>query len=139
MTTSDFHCEYKMNAPFTGCKATISVEQSGTNEPVMRYSMDESTNGYHKEGSLTISKDIIKEVRSLVDRHLVALKSTMIPGLVTDTADESFTVSIDGRFHSFKSENIAKMTNDDAVEEAWVLLIKYLPADVKEDSKLIFK
>lgn len=136
--TSDFECEYKLNSPLTGCKAIVKVKRKGTDVPVMTYDLSENTADYHKKGELEISKDIVKEVRSLVDRNLVAIRNNLVPGIVTDTSDKSFRVTIDGRFHSFKSENFEKMTKDSAVEEAWSIMVKYIPDDVKQGSKLLF-
>lgn len=135
---SEFKCEYKMNAPMTGCKAAITVKKPGEDAPVLEYDFKETSTGYQKQGSLTVSDSIVKDVRDLVNRHLVSLKTNMVPGMVTDTSDESFKVTIDGRCHIYKKESIAKMTNDDTVEDAWKLLMKYLPPEVKEGSKLIF-
>jgi len=136
---TDFKCEYKMNAPMTGCKASIVVERAGADSLVMKYKFSELNTGYQQEGEIGVPEDLKKEVRSLVNRHLVSLKVNMVPGLVTDTSDESFKVTIDGSCHIFKTENIANMTNDSTVEEAWDLLIKYLPEGTTEGSKLIFR
>ncbi|MBE6523988.1 MAG: hypothetical protein E7Z65_03835 [Thermoplasmata archaeon] len=136
--TSDFECEYKMNSPLTGCKAIVKVRRKGTDAPVMTFDLSENTSGYLKQGEMEISKDIVKEVRGLVDRNLVAIRNNLVPGIVTDTSDKTFKVTIDGRAHSFKSENIEKMTKDNAVEEAWGILVKYIPDEVKQGSKLIF-
>lgn len=136
--TSDFECEYKMNSPLTGCKVIIKVKRKGADAPVMTYDLTENTAGYHKQGELEIDKGIVKEVRGLVDRNLVAIRNNLVPGIVTDTSDKTFKVTIDGRCHSFKSENFEKLTKDNAVEEAWSILVKYIPDDVKQGLKLIF-
>ncbi|MBO4357831.1 MAG: hypothetical protein J5813_06685 [Candidatus Methanomethylophilaceae archaeon] len=136
--TSDFSCEYKMHAPMTGCDVHITVVRKGTDAPVMKYELKEKTDGYQKSGEITVSEQIVKDVDDLVNRNLVALKSNLVPGIVTDTSDKSFKVEIHGRSHSYKSENIAKMTKDSAVEEAWTIMAKYIPAEVKQGSRLIF-
>jgi len=135
---SDFKCKYSMNAPLTGCKVKIVIKKDGEDPPVMKYELTEKTRDFYKEGEATISDDIVKDVRDLVNRNLVAIRSSLVPGVVTDTSDKAFDVKIDGRVHSFHSENIAAMTKDKAVEEAWVLMVKYLPDEAKEGSKLIF-
>ena len=136
--TSDFDCEYKMHAPMTGCDVDIKVIRKGTDAPVMKYNLSEKTNGNQKSGEITVSDQIVKDVNDLVNRNLVAIRGNLVPGIVTDTSDKSFNVNIDGRCHSFKSENIAKMTKDNAVEEAWAIMVKYIPDDVKQGFKLIF-
>ena len=133
---TEFECEYKMNAPMAGCKASITVERDSSDALVMKYYLYET--GREREGQVTVSEDLVDEVRDLVNRHLVSLKVNMVPGLVTDTADESFKVTINGSCHIFKSENIVNMTNDATVEEAWDILIKYLPEGISEGFELIF-
>ena len=134
----EFYCKYKMNSPMTGCKASIVVKRNEEDALIIKYKFSEVENDYKEDGQAPVSEDIIKEVRDLVNRHMVSLKVNMVPGSITDTADESFEVDIDGRCHIFKSENLVNMTNDATVEEAWVLLIKYLPEGVGKESKIIF-
>lgn len=135
---TEFECEYKMNAPMTGCKASITVERDSSDALVMKYYFYEMESGKEKEGRVNVPEELVDEVRDLVNRHIVSLKVNMVPGLVTDTADESFKVTIGDSCHIFKSENIANMTNDSTVEEAWSILIKYLPEGTSEGLELIF-
>jgi len=136
--SSDFRCKYSMNATLTGIKVEITVEKSGSEAPVFNYHLEERTNGYEKTGTMTVSDDIIGKVTDLVNSHLVAIKTNLVPSSLLDTSDKSFVVRIDGREHSFKSENFAKQSNDDAVDQAWKILSDYLPAEVREGAKLIF-
>jgi hypothetical protein len=136
---TEFECEYKMNAPMTGCKASITVERDSSDALIMKYYFYEMDSGKEKEGQVKVSEDLVDDIRDLVNRHLVSLKVNIVPGLVTDTADESFKVTIGDSCHIFKSENIANMTNDSTVEEAWDILIKYLPEGTSEGLELIFR
>ena len=114
----EFYCKYKMNSPMTGCKASIVVKRNEEDALIIKYKFSEVENDYKEDGQAPVSEDIIKEVRDLVNRHMVSLKVNMVPGSITDTADESFEVDIDGRCHIFKSENLVNMTNDATVEDA---------------------
>lgn len=127
-----------MNAPMTGCKASITVKRDSSDALVMKYHFYEMESGKEKEGCLNVPEELVDEVRDLVNRHIVSLKVNMVPGLVTDTADESFKVTIGDSCHIYKSENIANMTNDSTVEEAWSILIKYLPEGTSDGLELIF-
>ncbi len=133
-----FVCEYKLDAPMSGNKGSIKVKRLEDEAPVLTYFLEEKGADYKVEGSLEVPEEVIGKIRHLVDTHLVAIRSGMVPVKVNDTSAESFTVTIDGRYHSFTKEHITAQTNDDAVEKSWDILSAYIPEEERAGSQFFF-